>query len=220
MPSLGPQTVDAAQTAGFGAMLGTVDPSGHVLAAVSQVRDQSGGGGSLQGSGASGMPSSVGAGLGVDVSLHVLPAVSRVSSETRAVASSADSIASGSLAADGSAPLLGTSPIDNGNAGLPAAAAPAARSTDTPPSGRQPDDEHGREPNDDAPPADAGSTNPQSALDPAKPLARRSFADQLREAAASRSTRHYAHALQRSVAPASPAIDNAEPVPPRRGRTA
>ena len=211
--------MDAAQTAGFGAMLGAVDPSGHVLAAVSQVRDQSGGVGAQSG-GASGLPSSVGAGLGVDVSLHVLPAVGRVSSETRAVASTADSIASGSLAADGASPLMGTSPIDGGPGSSSATIPAAERSTNASPSGRQPDDERSREPNDGAPPADTGSSDPQSALDPAKPLARRSFADQLRQAAASRSTRHYAQALQRSVAPAAPATDNTEPAPPHRSRTA
>jgi hypothetical protein len=205
--SLSAPPADPVQTAGFGALLGSVDPSGHVLAAVTAVREQSGA--TQQGSsGGAGMPMSIGAGLGVDVSLHVLPAVNRVSSETRAMADTATA-AAGSFADNGILPSSINAPTGSEVSAASAITIDSSRPADTPPP--QPDSGRTPERIDDTAPVDPSGTSPASPQEPALPIARRSFGDQLRLAANARSTRLAAQALQRTIAPTTERDADAAP---------
>jgi hypothetical protein len=152
----------------FAESTGAVDPSGHVLSAVGEVRDAA-----TQGVSPSGA-ASVGAGLGIDVSLHVLPAVGRAAGEMKAALAALDAQSRPALDmnADG----------DPASTAEPAPVPTRARGADA-----RPADDHGLPTASEQGDADEPNLPAARLADPQPaPLARRGFTDQLRDAAAAR----------------------------------
>jgi hypothetical protein len=166
--------------AAFGESTGTVDPSGYVLAAVGQARDAVSPTSSATGT------VSIGAGLGIDVSLHVLPAVGRVAAELKATLASFDSQLHPALALNDA-----DDAVNGGSTPLAMVALPAVNAADAPPA----EDPLGHAPPEHQP---ALLTDLRVRAVDQPPPARRSFADQLRDAATARRPQNAPRAMSLS----------------------
>jgi hypothetical protein len=181
----------AAQTDVNGATVQVVDPSGHVMAAVRQAREQSQSPSTVHTATGTeaGQAPSVGAGLGLDPSLHVLPAVAGVQRESQALYTPPpDSFLRPALATESGPSEENPPPQD------PPPTTPRADSTG-----------EGRPTAEAAHPA--GPSAPATAQESSSPVARRGFSDQLRQAAEARKPAHdlALPAARHATAPMAPA---------------